>query len=433
MRNQSETPASVTQEASRSRNTPEFGPTLKEGRTTDGEPDPRETMSQDKLDELIALGGTETARIRKETDRRNEQAVNLRIQQLEKENADLQTQLGGNRTKPGRTGPIRNSFGEKPQENLEANESAFSSSESDNAGGNDSVRPIRDQPGRRPRPRLKDLPTYREKGLKDAQLFIYGAERRFRVDAGYYYPTDQDKIDCCVLAFDKGPAAKWERYEQRYGIDNITWKDFTKWIYDTIQDPINREFNAVIEYEEARQRFGQSTDDFASYLDTLELELGIKDDRLRRNFLFGQLTKELQRRITNYNEVPQTRDALISLGTRLENSGRLLTNRHPESRRNVHNSAAQEPRENSKEPQNRPRERGRFRHRPYQPYTPTPASGSNTVKTEGSRNREGCKRCGVVGHTAPNCPEVTCFKCNKKGHYASNCPELEQGKGEARR
>ena len=84
-----------------------------------------------------------------------------------------------------------------------------------------------DRPGRPPQaPKFRDLVTFQGKSLREAQVFTAGADRRFRIDAGSQYPTDQNKIDYCVLAFRLGPAAKWERHERREGLGNTSWLEF---------------------------------------------------------------------------------------------------------------------------------------------------------------------------------------------------------------
>ena len=89
---------------------------------------------------------------------------------------------------------------------------------------------------------------------------------------------------------------------------------------DSIKDKRNREFDAANQYEAARQRIGQSVESFVAYLDSLETELGVTDDASQRRTLYSKLLPEIRDRITSYNDVPETREDLISLATRLEGS-----------------------------------------------------------------------------------------------------------------
>lgn len=272
-------------------------------------------------------------------------------------------------------------------------------------------------------PKIRDLPVYSARNLQEAQGFIAGAERRFRVDDGYHYSNDTARIDACVLAFDKGPAAKWESFERRVGIDKITWEQFKEWIMDGIQDKANRSYGAATQYVRARQRSGQSTDDFAAYLDSLELEMGITEDAVRKSLLFGKLRDDLRKQISLYSEVPKTRYELISVASRIENSLSLATERRPPQ----DDTNPSTPLGKTPNPLPTQGEPPKFPARSM-------ASGSNQIPIGNALEtpRSSCWRCKSTDHKGYNCPEVTCFKCNKKGHYASKCPELA-GKDNAQR
>jgi hypothetical protein len=273
-------------------------------------------------------------------------------------------------------------------------------------------------PGSKP-PKIRDLPVYAGKSLQDAQAFIAGAERRFRVDNGYHYPTDTSKIDACVLAFGKGPAAKWESYERRVGVTKISWEEFKDWIMDAIQDRTNRAYTAASLYGEARQEVGQTTDDFASYLDSLELELGITDDVVRKHLLYGKLRKDLKHQINLYNEVPTNRYELVSLASRIENTMKPNVSRADNPWREQA-ALISNPYQN---PPSGPSSTSTGATR----YSTTPSSGSNRlpIGTPPDSRRRGCYRCKTDEHKGWECPEITCFKCNKKGHVSSKCPDLE--------
>jgi len=270
--------------------------------------------------------------------------------------------------------------------------------------------------------KFRDLATYHGKNIKEAQAFIAGAERRFRIDQGYRFPTDTAKIDYCVLAFGTQPAARWNRYERREGIGRTTWEEFKEWLMDSILDKTNRVFAASEEYNRARQRDDQSAEAFADYLDTLELELKIVDEVSRRNTLFAKLKDEVKAEILRRDDIPPTRQGLLSLATRLENADKLATRR-----KEVPFSKGDHDRKT--QGSNRDSHRGR----PPQgsgsgsgPGSGGPATGANltAAKPDGNRGGEPCRHCGSMGHKHHLCPDSTCFKCNKKGHYASYCPDL---------
>ena len=206
-----------------------------------------------------------------------------KLEQAEQERIELQQRLEAMRTGPCKRTAARRSV--VAEDTAIPSPTASTSQEPDREYMNEHPQKRK---GIKP-PKICELPVYAARSLQDAQAFIAGAERQFRVDNRYHYPDDTAKIDACVLAFDKGPAAKWESYERRVGIQNVTWDQFKEWIMDGIQDKANRAFSAASQYERAWQRIGQSADDFASYLDSLELELGITDDEVQKNLLYGKL------------------------------------------------------------------------------------------------------------------------------------------------
>ncbi len=273
--------------------------------------------------------------------------------------------------------------------------------------------------GTRETPKFRDLPTYHGKGLKDSQSFINGAEQRFRIDGGARYPDHQSKIDYCVLAFAPGPSAKWKRYERRQGL-KTTWEQFKTWMKDSIMDPTNRVLESITSYNGAHQRDTQTAEDFAAYLDVLELELGIDDDFQRRNNLFAKLRREIRTDILKKSDIPKTRQGLLSLATQIENTNRLTGG--PAGLRQETGQRTE------------PHQEGSSGARPTPPRA-GPASGVNLTSTGGgqARRRKGeCSSCGSTEHRMAECPTVLCFKCEKKGHIAPNCPQLTGNDGSRR-
>ncbi|KFY17373.1 hypothetical protein V491_05014, partial [Pseudogymnoascus sp. VKM F-3775] len=243
-------------------------------------------------------------------------------------------------------------------------------------------------------PKFRDLPVYNGKTLREAQTFLDGAERRFRIDAGVRYKDDQSKIDYCVLAFGTAPAAKWERYERRRGIGATTWDQFREWIKDSIVDPANRAFDAVTSYNDARQRDRQSSEDFAAYLDSLEIELRIDNNWQRRNNLFAKLREELRKDILQRNNMPGTRQELLSLATRIETMHRMTAG--PQSQRAT--GTVPEPNRQDRRTTTRGQGVG---------DRPGPATGVNLTPTASkpAPNPGQCPRCRSTAHRLANCPE----------------------------
>ena len=80
----------------------------------------------------------------------------------------------------------------------------------------------------------------------------------------------------------------------------------------------NRPYHFTKHYKKAKQKLGESIDDFASYLDTLERELDLTNDFTRRLILYAKLKEGLQNCIDNYTDLLQTWAQLVTLATRLQ-------------------------------------------------------------------------------------------------------------------
>ena len=62
----------------------------------------------------------------------------------------------------------------------------------------------------------------------------------------------------------------------------MTWKAFTRFLRNTIADPVNRMGTASLRLEKAEQREGQTVREFANYIEELEEdipEMGIEEQR----------------------------------------------------------------------------------------------------------------------------------------------------------
>ena len=81
---------------------------------------------------------------------------------------------------------------------------------------------------------------------------------------------------------------------------------------DAISDPENRNLDAITKHDEARQRENQSVQNFVSYLDSLEDELGIDDERQKRNSLFAKIRPDIRQEMSLRGDVPANREKLIA-------------------------------------------------------------------------------------------------------------------------
>jgi hypothetical protein len=282
----------------------------------------------------------------------------------------------------------------------------------------------------RPHPKIKELPPYKGKGIAEAQAFIQQAERRFRQDKGRDYPEDTDKILFCVSAFETGAERRWSSYEEtRGGLDNITWEDFKQFLEGTIGDPTGLLLHASDKYTFARQKEGQPIDDFVVYLESLERQLGLVDDKQRCLALYSRLHPQLKKNVNVKDEVPMVREKLINLCRRLERGLRNQGNREGTFHIRGHTDSAPKP---QREPDQG--SEGPASSSSWKGYKKEGFSSANRTPLGRQSDSRTCYRCHATGHFANKCPEIKCHNCDQKGHTAPDCTKPKRtGNGEAQR
>jgi len=253
---------------------------------------------------------------------------------------------------------------------------------------------------------MRDLPLYKGESIEEAQAFIAGAERRFRQDAGHTLPTDEDKIDFCVLAFDTKPERTWNAYEKELKRKRrvIAWDEFTTWLLDTIRDPISRQLEAWNAYEDIYQADknggeNETVDDFARRMAVLEEAVGAEDNETNAKKLYAKLTPYLRKEVLRISFPPTTRQGILTLVRRIENADRMTSDPTP------------------------------FTAPPASRQGPVAAPPTPRQDTVAARRQltgpEGqgawCKNCRQDGHWPRYCPQSRCFNCQETGHFARDC------------
>lgn len=392
------------------------------GRTINAEENVSEESVQDEVDRLIEEEQRRVEQLRKKrtiVTRQHDMLLQLR-----EERRQLEEELAVEGS--GRNDPVND-----PRPTRQTVNTGATSRVNRDELNDDHLYEATPGPRERPvgKPKFRDLPAFKGGSLREVSAFIAGAERRFRMDKGHSFRDDISKIDYCVLAFERGPASTWERFEKEEGgIHQISWGKFKEWLEDSVQDKANRPLDAAIHYQAARRRPGQSVDDFANYLEVLEAQIEIRGEEAKKNLLYGKLDESLQERISNYNELPTTRRELISLATRLEQTARLGKGRNDtDQQRTLHSKRKRDDNDTQGGRNNGGRQ-----------YT---NSSTTFAKNEGSKGpasnpnniplSDKCTKCGSSDHRLPKCPDVECYKCKEKGHIAPYCPR-NKGKGPAR-
>jgi hypothetical protein len=249
------------------------------------------------------------------------------------------------------------------------------------------------------------LPLYYGKSVREHREWTRSAENAHRL-APNTFSQDVAKISHAFQFIRGTPYSAWIEKERSIAPNLITWEYFSEFLLNLIEDPENRQLDALQAYMDAAQRPSQSTQDFNSYL--LGLESQIQDPYTAsqlRGHLWCKLRPDMRAALSNYQEIPKTRDQLVTLATRLESNKRRATasrvypDRDPKRNRP----------EITREP---PRE--------TRPHNSTGARLPQ-ARSMGNPNQIPIKK-------SPD--HVTCYNCHKVGHYKDKCPEPPQSQRE---
>jgi hypothetical protein len=226
----------------------------------------------------------------------------------------------------------------------------------------------------------KDPAEYKGRTLKEHREFFRSCEIAFRL-LPLEFRLDKDKVLWAMQYLAGDPRELWyTHYERTFAIgeETLTWGYFKDYMLDLLSDPINRTLEAATAHAHAMQRRDQTVRAFATYLEVLEEQLTPYTEEQRVQHLFSKLKPELQRAITNYHQVPATREDLVALGSTLERNLR----------------RASPPREQHS--------RGKFsgKQKDFKPKEGSPATTNRPTRDKNS---------------------ITCYKCQKTGHYANEC------------
>ena len=161
---------------------------------------------------------------------------------------------------------------------------------------------------------------------------------------------------------------------------------------DRIEDPQNRHLAISRRYADAKQKPGQKTSDFANFLASLERDLEEMSERMRRDNLLNKMQKELYERVIASHQIPETREALIALATRLEVQISIVTKTQEKS---YARTASAE----------------RSSWKPKTSY-----AKSATLEAERSSDASFSE-----GDADEKPTEIICYKCHKKGHVQRDC------------
>jgi hypothetical protein len=101
----------------------------------------------------------------------------------------------------------------------------------------------------------------------------------------------------------------------------MTWDEFESFVNDCIADPVNRSLDVGQDYEDARQKEGESVSSFAMHLSTLESQFHDSyTEEQRTRHLFNKLRNNIREALSLKADIPINRKELVAMASRLENA-----------------------------------------------------------------------------------------------------------------
>jgi hypothetical protein len=165
---------------------------------------------------------------------------------------------------------------------------------------------------------MEKIAPYNGKSIREHQDFRNRLKLSFRLDPDGF--QDEDTKIAYTLQYVQGTnQILWLQHEEENQDTIFTWEDLMDFLLNQIKSPINRELYIAQVYAQATQRVAQPVNEFAAFLASLEAQTNPPYEQKHLVLhLFAKLRPELRVAITNYNEFPQSRQALVSLAALLE-------------------------------------------------------------------------------------------------------------------
>ena len=169
--------------------------------------------------------------------------------------------------------------------------------------------------------RVVDPDPYHGKSYGEYATFIYRCENVFGIRR-VTYAEDEDRVRYAMLHLRDEPEKTWWRHSESMpgGVPSATWEHFKEVLLEAVQPKSLRVSEAWRRYLAARQRADQGVPAFAAYLDELETQLPPQAEDLRIHTLLNGLQSHVRQVILERENLPETRQELIALATKIYES-----------------------------------------------------------------------------------------------------------------
>jgi len=243
---------------------------------------------------------------------------------------------------------------------------------------------------------VKDPDPFYGQTIKEAQAFLHALEYNFALNP-HLYKTNQTKI-IYATRYLKGHASEaWHSAHSLEDVhDGMTFLQFRQFVFDAVEDPVNRAITVMCEYDKAHQRENQSAQAFATYLADLEEQISDYTEAQRSRHLLAKLKEETRNELVRMSPRVMPRRDIISNATRIE------TTEGKSSKRKSTGTDKGDPSEKL------PR---------YKKSRRSEGGTSASYKGEGAA--------GSQGQPKPRVPYGSCFGCGETGHLRKDCPKAQ--------
>jgi hypothetical protein len=237
-------------------------------------------------------------------------------------------------------------------------------------------------------PKIEKIPTFEGKGIREYYDFDARLRIAFRLDPAAFVLEDQ-KIAYTLQYLQPTFRQLWIQREQEVDGETLEWSEMMTFLLNQIKSPVNRELQVTILYQKSVQKEGQSVNDFAAYLSTLENQINPPYEQKHLVMhLYSKLRPDLRIALSNYAEFPTTRRELVERAATLEDNLRRsgaapVLPRRTAPTRSVSTSSSQK------------QER--------EPYRRTPFAASVRPRSNTNKDPGSCYNCGLKGHWAKDC------------------------------